>query len=317
MGLAGQGSRASGERGYAMAALLVTLAVMAVLMSVAMPVWRQEARREKEAELVFRGEQYARAVALYRRKNQQAGNVYPPSIEALIEGRYLRKKYKDPMTKDGEFALVPAMGAVAPGQSGSADGSSTPGSNFGQSRPGQAPPGQAPSGRTQDGRGTQKPPSTGGRSNSPSSQFSLGPSAFNQSQGGQVAIGGIAGVVSKSKENSLRAYRGQTRYDQWLFVFSNLAIAGGGVGPNSPDGRGGTPGMNQQPGFNNRGNRGDGGQDRGFDQGGRGGGRPGSGGRGFNSNPGGVFNNPGRGQSDQPSGGGRPSGPPRGRGPGE
>ena len=56
------------ERGYAMAALLVSLAVMSVLMSVALPAWRHEAQREKEAELVFRGEQYARAIALYRAK---------------------------------------------------------------------------------------------------------------------------------------------------------------------------------------------------------------------------------------------------------
>ena len=40
-----------GQGGYAMAALLVALAVMAVLMSVALPVWRHEAQREKEAEL--------------------------------------------------------------------------------------------------------------------------------------------------------------------------------------------------------------------------------------------------------------------------
>ena len=64
MSLEGQGN----DRGYAMAALLVSLAVMTVLMSVAMPVWRHEAQREKEAELVFRGEQYARAIDLYQRK---------------------------------------------------------------------------------------------------------------------------------------------------------------------------------------------------------------------------------------------------------
>ena len=39
-----------------MAALLVAMAVMAVLMSAALPVWRHEAQREKEEELVFRGQ---------------------------------------------------------------------------------------------------------------------------------------------------------------------------------------------------------------------------------------------------------------------
>ena len=100
MDLRGQG----GERGYAMAALLVSLAVMSVLLSVAMPVWRHQAQREKEAELVFRGEQYARAVALWRSKNQQ---TFPPSIDVLVQGRYLRKKWKDPITGD-DFEVIGA-----------------------------------------------------------------------------------------------------------------------------------------------------------------------------------------------------------------
>ncbi len=78
--------RHDGERGYAMAALLVTLAIMAILLSIAMPVWRHEAQREKEAELVFRGEQYARAIALFRFKNANVPNAFPPSIDSLVEG---------------------------------------------------------------------------------------------------------------------------------------------------------------------------------------------------------------------------------------
>src|SRR5207249_3417897 len=55
--LQGQARIRPKEAGYAMAALLVALSVMAVLMSVAMPVWKQVARREKEEELIFRGQQ--------------------------------------------------------------------------------------------------------------------------------------------------------------------------------------------------------------------------------------------------------------------
>ena len=43
------------ERGYAMAGLLVAIGIMSILMSVAMPPWRTYAKREKEAELLFRG----------------------------------------------------------------------------------------------------------------------------------------------------------------------------------------------------------------------------------------------------------------------
>jgi type II secretory pathway pseudopilin PulG len=131
MGLGGVRDRC-GERGYAMAALLVTLAIMAILLSVAMPVWRHEARREKEAELVFRGEQYARAIALFRYKNANIPNAFPPSIDALVQGRFLRKKYKDPMTKDGEFVLIGV-------------GSQQPGVNQGANKPGGP---TAPAGRS-------------------------------------------------------------------------------------------------------------------------------------------------------------------------
>jgi type II secretory pathway pseudopilin PulG len=106
-------ARRTGESGYAMAALLVAIAVMAVLMSVAMPVWKQASQREKEAELVWRGEQYDRAVQLYRKKNSAPG---APNLDILVDGKFLRKKYKDPIT-GGDFELkAPGMvGALPPG----------------------------------------------------------------------------------------------------------------------------------------------------------------------------------------------------------
>ena len=85
---------------------------MTVLMSVAMPVWRHEAQREKEEELVFRGQQYVRAIRLYQAKTQ----ALPPSIDVLVQGHYLRKKYKDPITND-DFVAIGAAGG-APGQVG-------------------------------------------------------------------------------------------------------------------------------------------------------------------------------------------------------
>jgi type II secretory pathway pseudopilin PulG len=96
------------ESGYAMAALLVGMTVLALFMSVALPAWRTAAQRERETELVFRGEQYARAIALYQRKY---ANVFPPSVDALLDQRFLRKKYLDPMT-NGEFQVIPATQAA-------------------------------------------------------------------------------------------------------------------------------------------------------------------------------------------------------------
>ena len=86
-----------------MVGLLVSLTVMGLLLSALLPVWSQVAQREKEAELIFRGEQYARAVELYQRK--YAGAL-PPDIQTLLAGRFLRRWYSDPMTDDGEFEVI-------------------------------------------------------------------------------------------------------------------------------------------------------------------------------------------------------------------
>jgi type II secretory pathway pseudopilin PulG len=203
MGLGGQ----YGERGYAMAALLVALAVMSILMLAALPAWRFQAKREKELELVFRGEQYARAIGLYQLKNRS----FPPSIEVLVQGRYLRKKYKDPMTKDGEFQ--PLFAGANPGPGGSEGAAGT---------------------------NTQRP-------NSPPPQ---NPGVGAGSPGFQSGPGGLIGVVSKSKEDSIRLYKGRTKYNEWQFVFANANRGNpGGMGgqgqPGLPGGRGGrgSPGM--------------------------------------------------------------------------
>ncbi|MYH28637.1 MAG: type II secretion system protein, partial [Acidobacteria bacterium] len=92
-----------GQRGFAMAALLVVLAIMSLMLSMALPVWHHAAQREREAELIFRGEQYARAIMLYQR---QTPGAYPPDVETLVEGRFLRRAYRDPMTAGGEFRLI-------------------------------------------------------------------------------------------------------------------------------------------------------------------------------------------------------------------
>jgi type II secretory pathway pseudopilin PulG len=108
----GQDSRAGSrfvpgdDRGYAMAVLLVGLSVMAVMLTMAMPVWSQFTKREREAELIWRGQQYARAIGLFQRK---FANTFPPNVDILVEQRFLRKKYKDPVTND-DFQLIAVAG---------------------------------------------------------------------------------------------------------------------------------------------------------------------------------------------------------------
>jgi type II secretory pathway pseudopilin PulG len=85
-----------------MAALLVSIVVMSVFMTAAMPVWRQTNQREKEAELLFRAGQYVRAIEFYKKRHP---NTLPPNVDVLLQGKFLRKKYKDPIT-GGEFKYL-------------------------------------------------------------------------------------------------------------------------------------------------------------------------------------------------------------------
>jgi hypothetical protein len=70
-------------------------------------------QREKEAELIFRGEQYRDAIASYYKKEQR----YPKALDELLEDkrypmpvRHLRRMYRDPITGEAEWGLVEAPG---------------------------------------------------------------------------------------------------------------------------------------------------------------------------------------------------------------
>jgi type II secretory pathway pseudopilin PulG len=82
------------DRGYILVVLLAGMAVTAVWMGAMLPAWRQQSMREKEIEMIFRGEQYARAIAIFYQKN----GTFPPTIDILVQQKYLRKKWKDPIT---------------------------------------------------------------------------------------------------------------------------------------------------------------------------------------------------------------------------
>jgi type II secretory pathway pseudopilin PulG len=206
-----------------MAALLVALSIMAIMMTVVLPVWKRTVQREKEEELVFRGKQYAHAIGLFQRK---FANAYPPNIDVLVEQRFLRKKFKDPITND-DFVLILAGQGVPgtqqpPGGLRGAGGSATPGSTQRT---------QQPTSATQPGAGRMGGP--------PVSAGSTGQTS-----------GGIQGVTSKSKDQSIRLYNGRGHYNEWAFIYIQQQQAAGGGAPGTatpgPAGQRGQPG--QQPG---------------------------------------------------------------------
>ena len=205
------------EEGYAMAVLLVAMSITAVLMTVAMPAWKQMVQRDREEELLFRGRQYARAVGLFQRKY---ANANPPDIDVLLREKFLRTRYKDPITNDDfQTLLAGQAGGTGPtpqGGRGRGTAAVTPTPSLQQ-------PGQTPAGR---GVGTP----------------------------GAGAAGGVVGVVSKSKDKSIKIYNGRTHYNEWTFVYTAPAQApgaGGVPGTAVPGQRGQGPGQRGQPGQQN------------------------------------------------------------------
>lgn len=223
------------ERGYAMVALLVAMSVMAIVLSTVMPVYQTVARREREAELVFRGEQYARAIALFQRKY---ANALPPDVDVLIDQRFLRKKYKDPITgEDFQF--------MGPGSPELAQALST--------TPQQALDAQRGRGA---GGTTTTPPQARGRAQGTPLGFgrAAGPTGTTGMPGGRGPLtaagqaasaqagGGILAVASKSTQTSFRLYNGKNKYNEWIFMAVAATTAAGGRGAQAPGGRGGAAG---------------------------------------------------------------------------
>ena len=79
---------------------------MLIAVSVTLPMWSTAVQREKEAELHFRGMQYAEAIRVY----QNRFGALPTSLDQLLENkpRSIRQLWTDPMTDEGEWAVIAA-----------------------------------------------------------------------------------------------------------------------------------------------------------------------------------------------------------------
>jgi len=199
----------SGESGYAYLMVLFLMMAMLIGSQVVLSNLATQGRRQREREMIWRGNQYIRAIRLYYRKTGH----YPQSVDDLQKGlpglHFLRiEAYNDPMNKDDgawrliyvnaagqiigsvryatlqQMALLDLNGGVMPsGQQGSATasaGQSDSSSDTGQATASQSSAAQAQQLGGQFGQslGPQAGPGMGA---SPfSSQISTGSSTFGQ-----------------------------------------------------------------------------------------------------------------------------------------
>ena len=95
----------SNEAGYILVAVIFMVALVVLSLAIAAPRIAASIQRDREVELVHRGEQYKRAIRLYYKKF----GSYPSSIDQLEktnEIRFLRKRYTDPLTGKDDWKLI-------------------------------------------------------------------------------------------------------------------------------------------------------------------------------------------------------------------
>src|SRR6516162_702191 len=100
------------EAGYALIVVMIAVTVLIIGLLTVLPSTYQEARREREEELIFRGNQYARAIYLF----QQRFRRYPSSVNELLHTNnlsFLRKPWPDPMTPKGKWRFIHATASGA------------------------------------------------------------------------------------------------------------------------------------------------------------------------------------------------------------
>lgn len=99
--------------GFTYIGLLILVAMIGVALTLVSEMWITAQKRDKEQELLFVGNQFRRALAMYRAN----GGGYPRELQDLIKDprvpgvrRYLRKIYRDPITGDPEWGLLRTNG---------------------------------------------------------------------------------------------------------------------------------------------------------------------------------------------------------------
>jgi type II secretory pathway pseudopilin PulG len=254
------------EQGYMLLYLLFLVAILSISLVTIVPKLKFVLQREREQEMVHRGEQYRRAVRRYYRKM----GAYPPTLDVLESTnnlRFLRKRYKDPINKNQDFKVVTQMelmkamatslsnntgvaGAQTLGQPIGSDNST------GDPGPASAPVAAAPAAST-------PAPDPSANASDPSSQTGIANSDPNnrsplpftpvvpQSQGPTMGggIGGLVGVVSASNDETIRIYNKKNHYKDWLFIYDPTSDRGGLLtGPYQPQLQTFSQGINGQNG---------------------------------------------------------------------
>ena len=101
------------QQGFSYVVVMFLVAILSIVSVRALETTLTNERREKEAELLWRGQAYRDAIRDYYLNAPGTSQVYPSQLKDLLYDqrftqprRPLRKLYRDPMTEDGQWQLV-------------------------------------------------------------------------------------------------------------------------------------------------------------------------------------------------------------------
>lgn len=240
------------ERGYILLILMLFVALLAIAAGALAPSIAFRVKRDREEEMIHRGTQYSRAIRRYVKKTGR----YPSRLEELENTnniRFLRKRYKDPITgKDfkllhvGEVQLTsaPGLGMAAAGAIGggaaaaggaaallgAAAATGMLGGAAGQAALGaSAPP--ALNTPTDAATNAAEDANPGGPATPDASKPDSSPTGggIGGSQLSSAVFGGgpIVGVASTSKAKTIREFNHKDHYNQWQFIYDPTMDRGG------------------------------------------------------------------------------------------
>jgi len=234
-------------KGFTFVGLMVLTTIVGLFAMAAHPLWQNVMRRAKEQELVFRGIQYADAIARFKREMGRA----PLKLEELYdpekEVKFIRQLYKDPMTEDGEWDIIYSFS----GRGGRRRAGGTQQYSFESEMKKKDEEGgfgggwgddsfgndeddtDSGFGRDPFGGGSDKDEGSvfgGGTDKGGGSDFGGRAGGSRRGKGPRGGVGAIVGVRTVFDEESLLTWDGKTRYNEWLFVAGKVRDQNAGFG---------------------------------------------------------------------------------------
>lgn len=226
------------EQGYVLLVLLLFVALLSIGFLAMLENFEMQVKRDQEQEFIHRGVEYSRAVRRYTKKFGH----YPPSIEALENSnglRFLRKRYKDPLTgRDfkvlyyGDVQSFSPPRPAVPNAGIPTPNPTVPTEQISNGLPEGLPSSEAESARINDSSGTSQLDQS---ASNPGETATSQPPGEAESDAAEklASVRTIVGVTSYSKRETIRVFNKKNHYNQWQFIY-DPSSRGLMTGPNQP-----------------------------------------------------------------------------------